>query len=202
MLKIGGGEDICTPRRPAAGYTSLFDGTLASLASWRMAGPGSFGRQDDCSLRTTNGLGLLWYAQKEFSDYSLRLDWKLINDNNGGVFVGFPDPGNDPWVAVNQGYEVQIDATDAPDRTTGAIYTFQGADPSAVEAALEPVGSWNSYDIRVEGSRIRVFLNGTLVNDFTSTDPARDLAGFVGMQNHGGGETVYYRNVQVKELTD
>lgn len=51
-----------------------------------------------------------------------------------------------------------------------------------------------------------MFLNGTLVNDFTSTDPARDpardLAGFVGMQNHGGGETVYYRNVQVKELTD
>ena len=202
VLKVGGGEDVCTPRRPASGYTSLFDGTLASLASWRMAGPGSFGRQDDCSLRTTNGLGLLWYAQQEFTDYSLRLDWKLINDNNGGVFVGFPNPGNDPWVAVNQGYEVQIDATDAPDRTTGAIYTFQGADPSAVAAALKPVGSWNSYDIRVEGSTIKVFLNGTLVNDFTSTDPARDLAGFVGMQNHGGGETVYYRNVQVKELTD
>ncbi|EGD45159.1 putative PA14 domain protein [Nocardioidaceae bacterium Broad-1] len=202
VLKVGGGEDVCTPRRPAPGYTSLFDGTLASLASWRMAGPGSFGRQDDCSLRTTNGLGLLWYAEQEFSEYSLKLDWKLVNDNNGGVFIGFPNPGNDPWVAVNQGYEVQIDATDAPDRTTGAIYTFQGADPEAVAAALKPVGSWNSYDIRVEGSTVKIFLNGTLVNDFTSTDPARDLAGFVGMQNHGGGETVYYRNVQVKELTD
>ncbi|MFI5627429.1 DUF1080 domain-containing protein [Nocardioides sp. NPDC051685] len=134
---------------------------------------GSFGRQDDCSLRTTNGLGLLWYAEQEFSDYSLRLDWKLVNDNNGGVFIGFPNPGNDPWVAVNQGYEVQIDATDAPDRTTGAIYTFQGADSSAIAASLKPVGSWNSYDIRVEGSTIKVFLNGTLVNDFTSTDPAR-----------------------------
>lgn len=201
-LKVGGGEDICTPQRPASGYTSLFDGTLSSLASWRMAGPGSFGRQDDCSLRTTNGLGLLWYAEKEFSDYSLRLDWKLLRDDNGGVFIGFPNPGNDPWVAVNQGYEVQIDASDAPDRTTGAIYTFQGADPEAVAAALKPVGSWNSYDIRVEGSTVKIFLNGKLVNDFTSTDPARDLAGFVGMQNHGGGETVYYRNVQMKELTD
>ncbi|MGY0539332.1 family 16 glycoside hydrolase [Nocardioides sp. YJ-D4] len=201
-LKVGGGEDICTPQRPAPGYTSLFDGTLSSLASWRMAGPGSFGRQDDCSLRTTNGLGLLWYAEKEFSEYSLRLDWKLVRDDNGGVFIGFPNPGNDPWVAVNQGYEVQIDASDAPDRTTGAIYTFQGADPEAISAALEPVGSWNSYDIRVEGSNVKIFLNGKLVNDFTSTDPARDLAGFVGMQNHGGGETVYYRNVQMKELTD
>ncbi|MFE6648051.1 family 16 glycoside hydrolase [Nocardioides sp. NPDC057772] len=202
VLKVGGGEDICTPQRPAPGYTSLFDGTLSSLASWRMAGPGSFGRQDDCSLRTTNGLGLLWYAEQEFSEYSLKLDWKLLRDDNGGVFVGFPNPGNDPRVAVNQGYEVQIDASDAPDRTTGAIYTFQGADPEAVAAALKPVGSWNSYDIRVEGSTIKVFLNGTLVNDFTSTDPARDLAGFIGMQNHGGGETVYYRNVQLKDLTD
>ncbi|MEU4454968.1 family 16 glycoside hydrolase [Nocardioides sp. NPDC023903] len=201
-LKIGGGEDICTPQRPAPGYKSLFDGTLSSLASWRMAGPGSFGRQDDCSLRTTNGLGLLWYAEQEFSEYSLKLDWKLVRDDNGGVFIGFPNPGNDPWVAVNQGYEVQIDASDAPDRTTGAIYTFQGADPEAVAAALKPVGSWNSYDIRVEGSTVKIFLNGKLVNDFTSTDPARDLAGFIGMQNHGGGETVYYRNVQMKELTD
>ena len=201
-LKIGGGEDICTPQRPAPDYKSLFDGTLSSLASWRMAGPGSFGRQDDCSLRTTNGLGLLWYAEQEFSEYSLKLDWKLVRDDNGGVFIGFPNPGNDPWVAVNQGYEVQIDASDAPDRTTGAIYTFQGADPEAVAAALKPVGSWNSYDIRVEGSTVKIFLNGKLVNDFTSTDPARDLAGFIGMQNHGGGETVYYRNVQMKELTD
>lgn len=201
-LKVGGGEDICTPQRPAPGYKSLFDGTLSSLASWRMAGPGSFGRQDDCSLRTTNGLGLLWYAEQEFSEYSLRLDWKLVRDDNGGVFIGFPNPGNDPWVAVNQGYEVQIDASDAPDRTTGAIYTFQGADPEAVAAALKPVGSWNSYDIRVEGSTVKIFLNGKLVNDFTSTDPARDLAGFVGMQNHGGGETIFYRNVQMKELTD
>ena len=39
-----------------------------------------------------------------------------------------------------------------------------------------------------------------LVNDFTSTDPARDIAqGFVGVQNHGAGETVYYRNIRVKE---
>ena len=44
-----------------------------------------------------------------------------------------------------------------------------------------------------------MFLNGTLVNDFTSTDPARDLTqGFVGVQNHGGGETIWYRNIRIK----
>ncbi|HLT83013.1 MAG TPA: family 16 glycoside hydrolase [Phototrophicaceae bacterium] len=202
VLSVGD-PDICEPITPDEGYTALFDGTLESFADWRLAGAGSFGRYEDCSLRTSGGMGLLWYAQQEFGDYSLKLDWKLVKDDNGGVFVGFPDPGNDPWVAVDQGYEIQIDASDAADRTTGAIYTFQGADPEAVEQALNPVGSWNSYEIVVDGDTIKVILNGVLVNDFTSTDPARDLSsGFIGIQNHGGGETVFYRDVQVKELTD
>ena len=43
-------------------------------------------------------------------------------------------------------------------------------------------------------------LNGWLVNEFTSTDPARDLThGRVGLQNHGTGDETYFRNVQVKE---
>lgn len=202
LLKVGGGAaDICAPKRYERGYTALFDGTLASLDGWNMAGPGSFGRQADCTIRGAGGMGLLWHST-ELDEYSLKLDWKLKKDDNGGVFVGFPDPGNDPWIAVNQGYEIQIDATDEADRTTGAIYTFQGADPEAVERALKPVGSWNSYEIRVEGQTIKVILNGQLVNDFVSTDPARDLAqGFIGLQNHGQGEAVSYRDVRVKDLS-
>ncbi|MFD7024265.1 family 16 glycoside hydrolase [Promicromonospora sukumoe] len=202
LLKVGAGAaDICRPAKYERGYTALFDGTLASLDGWNMAGPGSFGRQADCTIRGSGGMGLLWHST-ELNEYSLKLDWKLKKDDNGGVFVGFPDPGNDPWVAVNQGYEIQIDATDEADRTTGAIYTFQGADPEAVERALKPVGSWNSYEIRVEGQTIKVVLNGELVNDFVSTDPARDLAqGFIGLQNHGQGEAVSYRDVRVKDLS-
>lgn len=202
VLWVGDATDICAPV-VEEGWTPLFDGTLASFDQWRMAGPGSFGREDDCSLRTRGGLGLLWTEMEVGDDYTLHLDWKLPGDDNGGVFLGFPDPGTDPWVAVNQGYEIQIDATDQPDRTTGAIYTFQGADPEAVEEALEPVGSWNSYDIRVEGDRIRIFLNDVLVNDFTSTDPARDLSrGFVGIQNHGAEDAVHYRDIRVQEAEE
>lgn len=201
-LKVGAGAaDICRPAKYERGYEALFDGTLDTLDEWRLAGAGSFGRQADCSIRSTGGMGLLWYTGQELGEYSLKLDWKLVKDDNGGIFVGFPNPGNDPWVAVNQGYEIQVDASDEPDRTTGAIYTFQGADPEAVERALKPVGSWNSYEIRVVGQNIKVLLNGVLVNDFVSTDPARDLAqGYVGLQNHGGGETIYYRDVRVKHL--
>ena len=58
---------------------------------------------------TYGGLGLFWYAARQFDDFSLKLSWKLTGEtNNSGVFARFPDPGNDPFVAVNQGYEIQI----------------------------------------------------------------------------------------------
>ncbi|TDD97275.1 3-keto-disaccharide hydrolase, partial [Jiangella asiatica] len=118
------------------------------------------------------------------------------------VFVGFPDPGTDPWLAVNQGHEVQIDATDAPDRTTGAIYAFQGADQAARDAALNPPGEWNEFEIVVQGDRIRVYLNGALINDYTDTDPNRmNQPSFVGIQNHGNGDDVYFRNIRIQEYT-
>jgi cytochrome c len=200
---VGGDEPTqCQPFTPDAGYTALFDGTAASLANWTHSGPGSIELQGDCTLRTFGGLGLLSYKD-EFNAYSLKLDWKVAGDDNSGVFVGYPAVGDDPWVAVNQGYEIQIDATDAPDRTTGSIYSFQSADIAARDAALKPPGQWNSYEIVVQGQTIKVYLNGTLINSFVNNDPVRDLTqGFVGLQNHGDGDDVFFRNVQIKALTD
>ena len=189
-----------TPFTPDEGFRMLFDGTAESLAQWRMAGPGGFALQEDCSILSQGGLGLLYHPD-ELESYRLTMDWKLAGDDNGGVFVGFPDPGTDPWVAVEQGHEIQIDATDDPDSTTGAVYDAQAADVEARDAALNPPGEWNSYEIVVTGDRIRVLLNGTEVNDFTDTDPARmNAPSLVGIQNHGGGDDVYYRDIQVQDI--
>ncbi|WP_041322586.1 ThuA domain-containing protein [Saccharomonospora viridis] len=190
----------CEPAEPEEGYRMLFDGTAASLENWNQAGPGSFELGDDCTIKSVGGMGLLWYDE-QFGAYSLKLDWKMAGDDNSGVFVGFPDPGDDPWVAVNEGYEIQIDPTDDPDKTTGAIYGFQSADLEARDAALNPPGEWNSYEIVVRDQTIQVYLNDTLINDFVSTDPNRDLTqGFVGLQNHGDEDEVWFRNVQIRDL--
>ncbi|GGM57054.1 ThuA domain-containing protein [Dactylosporangium sucinum] len=183
--------------RPESGYTTLYNG---STSGWSQAGPGSF-TNSDATLTSVGGMGLLWYSAKQFTSYSLKADWRMTGDSNSGIFVGFPNPGTDPWVAVNQGYEIQIDATDAADRTTGAIYTFKSADIAARDAALNPPGEWNTYELLVEGQRVRVYLNGTLINDFTNTDPNRNLDGYIGIQNHGTGDTVAFRNIRIKEGT-
>ncbi|MET9495594.1 ThuA domain-containing protein [Streptomyces sp. NPDC006552] len=183
--------------RPETGYRPLFDGTGTS--GWKQAGPGGFTLADG-TLASHGGLGLYWYQAKEFTgDYSLKLDWKASGDDNSGVFVGFP-ASDDPWSAVDNGYEIQIDATDTPDRTTGSVYGFQSADLPARDAALNPPGEWNTYEIRVTGERLELFLNGRKINDFTNTDPARSLEqGHIGIQNHGDGDDVAFRNIRVKE---
>ncbi|WP_329320369.1 MULTISPECIES: ThuA domain-containing protein [unclassified Streptomyces] len=186
--------------RPENGYRPLFDGTAASLTEWRQAGPGGFALSPDGTLTSSGGLGMLWYAGSAFGSYSLKLDWKVEGDDNSGVFVGFP-ASDDPWSAVDHGLEVQIDATDTPDRTTGAVYGFRSADLRKRDRALNPPGEWNTYEIRVEGERLRVRLNGVAINDYTNTDPARSLRdGHLGIQNHGAGDQVSFRNVRIKEL--
>ncbi|WP_229068141.1 ThuA domain-containing protein [Actinoplanes sp. DH11] len=181
--------------RPETGYTPLYNG---STTGWSQAGPGAF-TNADATLTSTGGMGLYWYSAKQFTNYSLKLDWRLAGDDNTGVFLGFP-PSSDPWSAVNNGYEVQIDATDAADRTTGAVYTFKSADLAARDAALNPPGAWNTYELLVEGERLRVYLNGVQINDFTNTDPVRSLAGHIGIQNHGDGDDASFRNIRIKEL--
>ncbi|NSC24649.1 DUF1080 domain-containing protein [Streptomyces albus subsp. chlorinus] len=187
--------------RPETGYTPLYDGH--GLDGWKQAGPGSFEESAEGTLTSRGGMGLLWYARRPFSSYSLKLDWRMAGadgDDNSGVFVGFP-ASDDPWSAVEKGYEIQIDATDVDEKTTGSVYGFQSADLAARDRALNPPGTWNTYEIRVEGERLRVYLNGVLVNDYTNTDPARSLTdGHVGLQNHGDGDEVAFRNVRIRQL--
>jgi hypothetical protein len=206
------------------GFTLLFDGT--SLSNWRMStirnqpgrdDPGRFLIIDGAlEVVTGSDLGLLWHAVPTPADFVLKLDWRTWKaDDNSGVFVRFPNPAgrnydNTAFVAVDFGFEVQIDQLGRDDgadiHKTGGIYAF--AAPSA--QPLKPLGEWNSYVITVQGHRYRVRLNGTDVTDFTfvpGSDPAhpdRGLLGttavprFIGLQTHTG--RVAFRNIQIRSL--
>ena len=169
----------------------LFDGS--STEGWRMAGPGEFVLEDG-ALKATGGMGLLWYADREFEDFALQLEFMVeAPDDNSGVFVRFPDPGDDPWVAVNEGYEIQICDTAPEKHDTGSIYSFQG---STAKPTM-PAGEWNVYRITVVGQSYQVELNGEVVNVFGGE---RSERGFVGLQNHDDGSPVRFRNITVTEL--
>ena len=189
------------PYTPEAGYTMLFDGTDESLEDWSYAGGGSFVREG-CAIKSVGGFGLLYTEEDSAAPYSLKLEWMMPGDDNSGVFVGFPDTGaSTDQTSISQGEEIQIDATDNPAQTTGAIYLEQAPDAAARDAVLNPPGEWNEYEIVVRADRIVVYLNGAKINEWIDDDPNVDLAtGRIGLQTHGAGDDVYFRNVRISNL--
>jgi hypothetical protein len=175
----------------------LFNGI--DMHGWRQAGRGGF-RIDDGMLVTMGGIGLFWYSVREFQDFELKLDWRVTKkSDNSGIFVRFPvptdsnDPDSDVRVAIEQGYEIQIDDEGAPDgdmiHKTGAIY---GVQPPAKIASTQP-GEWNTFRIRVEGQIYNVKLNDEPV--ITNFKGNRSIRGYIGLQNHSPEHRVFFRNI-------
>jgi len=143
-------------------------------------------------------MGLWWYTNQSFTNFVLRGEWKQEQElADSGIFVRFPHPGKDPWVAVKQGHEMEIGdpAPQKPEEMTGSIYPFN---PPA-EAPVRPVGQWNDYELVAMGHNYSVRINGKVVN--TWTDPKRRSAsGHIGIQNYNDGKTVRHRKVRIKAL--
>ena len=76
---------------------------------------------------------------------------------------------------------------------TGSIYNFKREE----RRNSNPVGEWNDYEIRAVGQQHTVIPNGEVVNTFTG---ARNLAGYIGLQNHDAGSQVHFRYVRIKEI--
>lgn len=176
------------------------------LAGWQMAGSGGFMELGGNIIESVDGIGLLWFTKEQFSDFILRVDWRATNaDDNSGVFIRFPALTNDPQVAVDHGYEIQIDDTGKnpdtnpitfgdPLHQTGAVYKLA---PSTTIAS-RPLGQWNNYEIEARGNDVKVSLNGQLVCELKNGD--RPTTGHIGLQNHHPGSRVQFRNVRIKTV--
>jgi hypothetical protein len=167
------------------------------LKQWRQCGSGRFFVTNGVATGE-GGMGLWWFGGRQFTNFVLRGEFvqeQPIADS--GVFVRFPDPGNDPWQAVHRGHEVEIGDPDPKDPTwrTGSIYPFQ----ASTKANTKPPGQWNAYEIMCEGQHYSVRINGLLVTSWVDPDQ-RTSAGYVGLQNYNDGKTVRHRNLRIKEL--
>ena len=175
-------------------FTSIFDGK--TLDGWKMAGDGRFVIvESDIALQSDKGGGLLWYAEKEYKNFILKLEWKVSDEcDNSGVFVRFPDPDDNPNIAVREGYEVQIDSKAGdPIHQTGAIYDF--AAPSRIVS--KPMGQWNTMEIQALDQSYIVIINGEKVTEFTGS---KMTEGYVGLQAHDDKSKVSFRYIMVKEI--
>ncbi|MEU9355355.1 family 16 glycoside hydrolase [Streptomyces griseoloalbus] len=209
------------------GYRKILDGTQESFARWEQVGGGSFALNPDGSITsgtTKPGLGMLWFPERKYGDFSLKLQWRDdapgTGNANSGVFVRFPQVHDHPeesrpeWVAIKYGHEVQaFDSPSGDMYKTGSIYGFDRV--GLAGAGVTQKGTWNDYEIRVVDQHYSVYRNGVLINEFDNTggqdftpprsdDPGTDgrrfASGYVGLQVHGTTDVVSYRDVRIREL--
>ncbi|MEU5317424.1 family 16 glycoside hydrolase [Streptomyces sp. NPDC021056] len=209
------------------GYRKILDGSAESFAKWQQVGGGSFGLNADGSITsgtTKDGLGMLWFPERKYGDFSLRLQWRDdapgTGNANSGVFVRFPwihdhpEESRPEWVAIKYGHEVQVlDRPDGDMYKTGSVYGFDRV--GLAGAGVTQKGTWNDYEIRVVDQHYSVYRNGVLINEFDNiggqdftpprsddpgTDGRRFASGYLGLQVHGTTDVVSYRDVRIKEL--
>ena len=156
-------------------------------------------------VETSGWYGLYWYMKEQFSNFVLSVDWRISRrEENSGIYIRVPPPdtANALQAADAMGHEIQIDqrgfdsvsGTEGhPLKVTGAIYDLQA--PSA--STQVQIGVWNTFVIEANGNRIRVTLNGQLINDYVST---RQLTGHIALQAHDSLSRTQFRNLQVKKL--
>lgn len=140
---------------------------------------------------------------RPFTNFVLRFKVRLRGTEgfvNGGVQVRSERITNPP--NEMRGYQADIGAG-----CWGALYDESRrnkmlAKPGAgvVEKVLKPDG-WNDYEIRCEGRRVRLALNGVQTLDYTEEDATLPQFGLIGLQIHGDGKTeIAYKDIVIEEL--
>jgi HEAT repeat protein len=194
---------------PAAGqsgeqalvFRPLFDGR--SFDGWEGAESGAFRIQDGAIVGGSLKAGLkqneFLCTNRSYADFVLRVECKLLNANGGIQIRSQRVPGSSEVC----GYQADMDANNP---FWGNLYdesrrgTLVEAD-HALMARIVKQNDWNQYEIRCEGPRIRLSVNGVQTVDYTEKDPEIVLSGIIGLQIHAGSPSeAWYRSIQIAEI--
>jgi hypothetical protein len=184
-----------TQEEKDAGFVSLFNGK--DLTGWKYLGKaegdGSFSVKEG-AIHYKGGNGWLCYTEKEYVDFELRCDFKLIKKGgDGGIFFRATkdSAGGANW--PSQRYELQVKDYDEQARLWGVAYKL---DKDKVAKVRKPLGEWETYRLVVQGKEVEVYLNGERV---TTADAAKPLKqGYLGLQAEYGEQA--FRNLRIRVL--
>jgi hypothetical protein len=192
------------------GFKVLFDGT--NMFNW-IGNTVDYTTEDGNLVihpRPGKGNGGNLYTKQEYSDFVFRFEFKLTPGANNGLGIRAPLEGD----AAYTGMELQILDNEAPQYKDLHVYQYHGSVYGTIPAKrgyLKPVGEWNYEEVIVKGPKIKVILNGTVINDADITEARKNGAadgkphpglqrdsGHIGFLGHG--DVVYFRNIRVKDL--
>ena len=197
---------LVSHRRQA--FTSLFNGR--DFQGWH--GMTDSYEVIDGSIQCRKGHGGLLLTADEYANFAVRLEFRLPPGGNNGLAIRSPAEGDAAYGGM---CELQVLDSDHPRyagsidprQAHGSIYGMVAATPGY----LRSVGEWNFQEVTVDGSRILVELNGTVILDADLNDvteymgnrlhPGKDrTAGYFGFSGHN--DPVAFRNIAIRLLPD
>jgi hypothetical protein len=190
--------------QPEEGFVALFDGT--TLNGW-IGDTAGYAVEHGAIACTPNGRNL--FTAKEYGDFTLRLEFMLTPGANNGIGLRAPVDGD----AAYEGIEVQVLDDAHPKYSSIKSWQAHGSVYGIVPAkrgALKPAGEWNEQEVDLQGSRIRVTLNGTVIIDADLYRQAHDgtldgqphpglrrTSGHIALLGHG--DRVLFRKIRIRE---
>lgn len=191
-----------TPEEEKEGFVSLFDGR--TLEGWQGAVNGY--AAEDGAIVCNRGGNL--YTAREYSDFVFRFEFIVPEGGNNGVGIRTPIKGDAAYV----GMEIQVLDNSAERYANLKPYQYHGSIygvAAAKRGFQKPAGEWNTQEIRCDGSRVRITLNGTVIVDADLADIEKTIdgrnhpglhnpSGYIGFLGHGS--TVRFRNIRILEL--
>jgi len=151
------------------------------------------------------------YTAKEYSDFIFRFEFQLTPGANNGLGIHAPLEGDAAYV----GKELQILDNTAEKYADLKKYQYHGSVYGVIPAKrgyLNPVGDWNQQEVMVQGSKIKITLNGTVIvdGDFKEASKNGTIDGkeHPGLQRNvghigflGHGDVLRFRNISIKDLS-
>ena len=169
---------------------------------------------------TGNGKGNDIVSDREFTNFELSIEWKIVEGGNSGIFWSVIE-GENYSTPYQNGPEIQVlDNKRHPDSFVKMNYHQAGALYDMVQPSSDvckPAGEWNHYLISIDynSNKGSVVLNDVEIVTFPLSGPEWDAlianskfatwkdfaklkTGKIGLQDHGDG--VSYRNIKIREL--
>lgn len=180
------------PTTTEDGWRAIFDGK--SLDGWELFG----GEPDD--WRVLNGIltgtgikNRLIYTREAFEDLHLRVEARLSDKGNSGVYIRAT--GDDRY---STGYEAQLAYPNSPGRggmNIGGVWGHGAFDEDLVKP-----GEWFSLEIEAIGPRITLRVNGRQTVSFEDGEFTKGHVALQGWNLFGATPTtVEFRRIEVRD---
>jgi hypothetical protein len=205
----------------AGDWVSLSDSE--SLDGWKkLGGDATYSIKDGVITGTTGQGKNTFLTRGPYADFDLEFEVRCDPELNSGVQVRShtyaqetpQESKPDRMREKGEVYGYQCEITSKTNGENGCAGNFwdegrrtrwldETVNAVEKQAVYKP-GEWNHYRVIAQGNRVRSFVNGVPVADFTDD---RDASGFIGLQVHSikkgiGPFNVSWKNVRIRELSE